>query len=56
MASYKVLDLDTCHVLVGQFNSWRIAIWHDQVELGLSGKRGNLVETRVVEQVLGWSI
>jgi len=25
----------TWHVLVGQFNEWRIAIWHDLVEWSL---------------------
>jgi len=40
--AFECLDLDTCHVLEGLFNKWRIATWHDLVELDLNGKRGQL--------------
>jgi len=27
--NFKCLDVAMCHSLIGQFNKWRIATWHD---------------------------
>jgi len=38
--NFGTVNATTCHSLIGQFNKWRIATWHDLVEWSLSGKRG----------------
>ena len=39
--NFQLLDHDTCHSLIGQFNKWRIVTWHDlSASQFMSGKRG----------------